>query len=91
MTPPEWLIKCIVPGVSAEFTAVERDAKIKGLPEHAGGLLREWDALLANMQDHDELWEFESPIEYWDSLCGASGIALVRDGAIVAEVIIDMN
>ncbi len=43
------------------------------------------------MQKKDELYEFRSPEESWNSFTGREGIALVRDGKIIADVITLMS
>ncbi len=91
MIPSEWLIRCVMQGVSTETSTTGRQAALSDLAKKLGGPRTEWRQLSEKMQPGDELWEFESPIEYWDSLCGSSGVALVRDGLVVAEVTIDMN
>ena len=39
----------------------------------------------------DELWEFSSPLETWQLMAGRGGVALVRDGSVVAHLIRVMN
>jgi hypothetical protein len=50
-----------------------------------------WRALLAEMRDGDELWEFSSSRESWEHLAGRAGIALVRDGKVVASLVTMLN
>ena len=51
-----------------------------------------WErAFKARMTDRDELWEFDSPAEYWEGLAGREGVALVRDGRPIAHVVTVMN
>jgi hypothetical protein len=51
----------------------------------------EWKALKDAMRSRDELWEFSSPPESWQGLCGRAGIACVRDGRIFATIVLAMN
>ena len=51
----------------------------------------QWEALKAQMQPGDELWEFCSPKASWDALMGVAGYELVRGGAVIATVIIRRN
>lgn len=51
----------------------------------------QWVDLLAQMSDSDELWEFRSPRETWTNMAGQSGIALIRNGELVARIITMMN
>ena len=39
--------------------------------------------LVEALQPVQELWYFESPQEYWDSLCGRAGYAIVEGGKVV--------
>lgn len=57
----------------------------------SGYLSAEWEALKAKMIDDDELWEFSSPKEDWDSLAGREGIALVRNGQVIASIVTFMS
>lgn len=50
-----------------------------------------WESLKRQIQTGDELWEFDTPREFWDQLMGMAGLALVRDGKIVAFVMTRMN
>ena len=52
-----------------------------------------WKALLAQMQEGDELWEFMSPPETWDKkhMAGRKGIALIRNCTVVDYIITLMN
>jgi hypothetical protein len=51
----------------------------------------EWEVLKASMQPTDELWTFSSPPAAWQALAGRAGIALVRQGKVVATIITLMN
>jgi hypothetical protein len=50
-----------------------------------------WRDLVGEMQDGDELWEFASSPESWQQLAGRTGIALVRNGEIVASIVTRLN
>lgn len=91
MSTSEWLRTCVVPAVSEAFSPLERQEKIKSLRSEFGGILKEWLALEDKVQDQDEIWLYETPFEYWESLCGESGVALVRDGEVIAQVVTEMN
>jgi len=51
----------------------------------------QWQSLLSKMQDGDELWEFTSGDESWEDLAGREGLALVRDGKIIYDIVTCMN
>jgi hypothetical protein len=44
-------------------------------------------AFIRLRQEGDEFWRFSSPPEQWAALAGRGGIALVRDGRLVAHVV----
>jgi hypothetical protein len=67
-------------------------------PERVAALLKpfgysnsEWEQLKAGMQPGDELWTFTSSPASWRALAGSAGIAMVRDGRIVATIVTMMN
>jgi len=43
------------------------------------------------MEQGDELWEFNSDDQSWEMLAGRAGLALARDGEIVADILTMMN
>jgi hypothetical protein len=56
-----------------------------------GGQNDRWEALKTRMQPGDELWTFASSDQSWRDLAGRAGIALVRDGEIIDQLITMMN
>jgi hypothetical protein len=44
----------------------------------------QWKEFFAHFRDGDELWNFRSPAATWPRKLGAAGIAIVRDGKVVA-------
>lgn len=50
-----------------------------------------WEALKAQMQPGDELWEVCSARASWDALMGRAGYELRRNGVVIAAVITRMN
>jgi hypothetical protein len=67
-------------------------------PERIAALLKpfgysnsEWEALKAGMEPGDELWTFASSPASWRALAGSAGIAIVREGRIVATIVTMMN
>ncbi|MBC8495673.1 hypothetical protein H8D36_05970 [archaeon] len=56
-----------------------------------GSINYQWVKLLSQMQDDDELFSFRSDDRSWARLAGTEGIALVRNGVIVDEIITLMN
>jgi hypothetical protein len=56
-----------------------------------GFMNREWREFVAKVCEGDELWEFTSPHETWVDLAGREGIAMVREGEIVAFILTSMS
>jgi hypothetical protein len=57
----------------------------------ATGLKDPWEALKRKMRPGDELYKFTSPRETWANLAGRAGIALVRQGEVIATMITRMS
>jgi hypothetical protein len=47
--------------------------------------------MVIRRQPGDELWSFSSPPSSWGLMMGTSGIALVRNGRVIADVVTMMN
>jgi hypothetical protein len=75
----------------AEAENMVTDDRLGQIPVPFGFCNEVWLELLAEMQPDDVLWEFSSPLENWQMLCGRAGIALVRGGEIVASIVTEMN
>lgn len=51
----------------------------------------EWKVFKSLYREGDMVCAFDSPDEYWESLCGMDGYALIRDGDIVKAMITSEN
>ena len=91
MLPIEWLTECVVARASSDFSEEARQDLILKLGSGFINLTDEWSSFATQITPLDEIWEYESPVEYWDSLCGSSGIALVRGQKVIAEITCEMN
>jgi hypothetical protein len=69
----------------------ERVARHPELGRPFGGLNTEWEQLKAQIKPGNQLWTFVSPPDSWRNLAGRAGVALVRDGGVVAVVTTIMN
>lgn len=56
-----------------------------------GFLNDQWKQLLALEQPGDELWTYSSGAGSWENLGGRAGVALVRNGEVVAHIMTYMN
>ena len=78
----EWLTKRVTTE-EAETAHMVKDERIGTDPVPFGFSNAEWRELLTQMQEGDELWEFNSPPKTWANRYGCAGYALVRRGTIV--------
>jgi hypothetical protein len=74
-----------------KLTITEIEAAHTGDGKPFGRLNPEWEQMKAHMIDGDELWSFKSPPDTWRHLAGRAGIALVRDGEIIRNLVTLMN
>jgi hypothetical protein len=56
-----------------------------------GFMNEKWKAFIAQMVEGDQLWEFISPPDTWQNLCGRQGIAIVRNGEVLSTLVTEMN
>jgi hypothetical protein len=78
---------CLYERISVEQAETEHMSG--GVP--FGGVNAKWQALKATMRTGDELWSFCSQPDSWGAHAGRSGVALVRDGRVVADLVTMMN
>ena|SRR2546427_1156861 len=63
--------------------------EIEGVP--FGYINGKWMTLRGKVMAGDELWIFRTPEESWVHLSGREGVALVRNGEVVAEIVTRKN
>ena len=68
-----------------------RGVLLTGEPVPFGFANRQRREMVAEMQDGDELWEFNSPKHFWEHMAGRAGIALVRAANTVDGIVTTMN
>jgi len=51
----------------------------------------QWKSFKAQHKDGDTIRMFSSPQDYWDSLCGIAGYALIRNDEIITTMITEEN
>jgi len=86
----DWLQKRLTVA-EAEAAYMVKDDRLGPAPIPFGFQNDKWRALLAEMREGDELWEFTSSPESWRNLAGRAGIALVRRGEVVRTIVTTMN
>ena len=77
-----WLLKEI------DISALQKRFDDEETPDHEWP---QWKSFKTLYKGGDTIREFDSPSNYWDSLCGMAGYALIRDGEIIATMITDEN
>jgi hypothetical protein len=87
---PTWLKKRTTIE-EVEAASMVRDPELGPDPVPFGFINDKWQALLAQMQPGDELWEFSSSQESWQALAGRAGFAVVRNGKVIASMVTMMN
>ena len=86
--PPDWDWSKIPPGF--EYKTIERlQERLPLVPFSTYD--EEVADLLVRMQEGDELWNWSSPSITWRARMGRHGIALVRNGRVLTEVVTGMN
>jgi hypothetical protein len=88
--PAEWLKERI----SVEQAERAHSVRLEDLgpdPVPFGYQKNEWLELRSSMQPGDELWNYSSSAESWAHLAGRAGIAVVRNGTVVAHLVTLMN
>ena len=74
-----------------EMANTVQDRRLGPVPIPFGFQNAQWKALLAQMMEGDELWEFSTSPESWRALAGSAGIALVRDGQVIVSILTKMS
>lgn len=72
------------PSPTVDLFTGERTVRGPNVPD-------EVNKMVDMMQDGDELWEFNTPDEFWNAMCGRRGMALVRDRKVIAASVTLMN
>jgi len=88
---PESHISWLQNKISIQDAEAKNMADIDGCDIPFGYVYNQWKTLLSKMRDGDELHEFCSSDESWDFLAGREGIALVRNGEIITDIVTKMN
>jgi hypothetical protein len=81
--PKVWLQKRVTPQ-QAEAAHMVSSPKLGPRPVPFGFAHYMWRAVREMMIDGDELWDYRSSPESWANLAGRAGIALVRQGRVIA-------
>ncbi|MBI1338103.1 MAG: hypothetical protein GC164_14250 [Phycisphaera sp.] len=79
--PLSWLTEAV--------TVEEIDTDVR--EGRMSGGAQKWEAHKAKMRPGDELRVYASPLDSWQHLAGRAGIALVRNGRVVDDVLTMLN
>ena len=77
--------------ITVQEAEIKYMADVDGQDVPFGYAHNQWKKLLKQKRWRDELYEFRSPDESWDSLAGREGIALTRKGEIIADIVTRMS
>jgi hypothetical protein len=86
----EWLTKETT-FKEAEFANSVRDGRLGAKPVPFGFQNAKWVEFRGKFREGDEIWEFTSPPDTWQHLCGRAGVSIVRNGEIVDSFVTVMN
>ncbi|MBN1552134.1 hypothetical protein JW979_11715 [bacterium] len=90
LVPMEWLtVKTTI--AEAEQKNMVADNHLGSQPVPFGFMNDEWQKFKDTIQKGDELWEFDSPEEYWMGLSGSAGLCIVRKGTVIDVIFTKMN
>jgi hypothetical protein len=81
--PKQWLDQEI------SIERAEGKNMVDGIP--FGASSDNWKRLKDSLQNGDSLWTYCSPFESFKALVGRCGIAVVRDGRVVTQLVTIMN
>lgn len=84
---PGWLLG----EISKENAEAINMVKIDGCNVAFGYNNTQWRNVLELMEEGDKLYEFRSLEESWKCFSGKEGLALVRKGVVVADIVILLN
>ena len=89
--PRDWLTNMIIGQVSSEYDADRRSIDVATLQSQYLNFPSDWNRVFKDLKERDQIWEFDSPAEYWESMCGRSGIALVPESGRIVGIVEEMN
>lgn len=77
--------------ITVEAAIAANMERVKGQMVPFGNNNAQWLTLSQLFQEGDRLYEFRSPSETWEEYQGKEGVALVRNGIIVADLVKLLN
>ena len=86
-----WLTKMVIKMVRDPQNMSLTIAKLDQIEQTMSLMFDEWTAFRSEIQEGDEVWEYDAPSDYWNTLCGSAGLALVRNGLIVRVLETEIN
>lgn len=81
----------IVTVAEAEAEHMVSDERLGEVPVAFGFGNKAWKTLIEQIQEGDELWEFNSPEHKWREGMGSAGYVLLRNGEVVGSHVTRMN
>jgi len=83
MIPQDWLKR--------KFTIADIENANSSSGRPFNYLNKEWNAMKAAMKPVDEVWSFSSSPASWSMRGGRAGVAVVREGEVVAVLVTRLN
>lgn len=80
---PSWLRD----EISIADAEADNVVRIEGRAIPFGKNNGQWNIILQLMQEGDRLFTFRSPDDTWGNYTGKEGVALVRNGAIISDIV----
>lgn len=78
--PKEWLTRLLLPAESQNYSREERQKLLGEIKAQNCSENHRSDRFWTCLEGQDELWEYDTPFEYWESLAGENGLVIVRGG-----------
>lgn len=89
--PKEWLTRLLLPAEGQKCSREERLKLLSEIKAQNCSQNHRSDHFWACLEGQDELWEYDTPVEYWESLAGESGLVIIRGGFRVQVLPIEWN
>lgn len=89
LIPIEWLTKQTTISETEQRNSFAQDDSCNTIP--FGYENEIWSEIKSAMDPGDEVWEFCSPPQSWEKLCGRAGVCIVRQRQIIDGIVTMMN
>jgi hypothetical protein len=91
MIPRSWLIQPPLDADALEHEHTTTDERSRFVNVPFGALNKSWLALKAQIRPGDQLLKFSNGPAEFRRMAGRAGVALVREGVVIAEILTRFN